>query len=283
MVETASGFPLQGTAVLIRPDVIAVAGHLLDSIEKSHAVQVTAIAGYGSTGGAFVEERQGTCAVMHYVWYRDHTAPHDIGLVHLESPFTEEVTPIPFKQTPDAAGNVTVEVVAFSTDLSRCSVSRSALHYNSANGSESGLNIGIHWADTTSGASGGAILDEDGCLVGLHTGTVSVRRPGQAGTVWANRAVAVDREGNDFGRLLYALECQHRSLSMADTSPAYVPRGSTHPLYEGLEDGRLEKRNGRVYGWYPSPMSRLGSFGKWIERLWAEGGNRMESRAHGSA
>lgn len=260
-MRTSTGANLEGTAVLIRPDVIAVAGHLLDSQKMGHAVQVKALAGYGSTGGGFVEERQGTCAVMHYAWYRKRAAANDIGFVHLESAFAEKVTPIPFKQTPNAAGNVTVKVVAFSADLSKCAVSKSPLQYNSANGSKSGLNVGIHWADTTYGASGGAVLDEKGFLVALHTGTANVRRSGQADTVTrANRAVAVDREGNDFGRLLYALQCQHKSLDMADsvilapTNPASAAGGWTPMLPESLEDGRLENYNGRVYGWYQGPM-----------------------------
>lgn len=260
-MKTRYGANLEGTAVLILPDVIAVAGHLLDSKANGHAIQVTAFAGYGSADSESLEERRGTCAVMHYAWYHERAIANDIGFVHLESAFTEEVTPIPFKQTPDAAGNVTVKVIAYSGDLSRCAESESPLQYNSANDSESGLNVGIHWADTTYGASGGAVLDEKGFLVALHTGTTKVRRSDRADTVApANRAVAVDREGNDFGRLLYALECQHQSLGMADsvilapTNPEYAARDWRPPLSESLKDGRFDDHNGRAYRWYQASV-----------------------------
>lgn len=245
-VKLNSGVVLNGTGVLICPDVVAVVGHLLD-YKKGHAVHVMVYAGY-NTGEQSVEKRRATCAVMHYAWYDDYVAANDLAFLHLESEFAKAIQTIPYVQTPATEGNITGHVIAFSGDMKKCAVSTSALQYNPS--SISGMGLLEHKADTKGGASGGAVLNDQGVLIAIHKGCVHDDEENPL----TNTAVTVDRHGNDFGKFIGALRYHAKRLNEVVDSTFSPTENQPKPdrTYEvraRLEGARWKNNNACVYFW----------------------------------
>ncbi|KAK0624032.1 hypothetical protein B0T14DRAFT_495391 [Immersiella caudata] len=170
-VKRNDGSVIVGTGVLVRADIVAAVGHLLED-KGRYAVEVVAHAGYGSES---VERRRGKCAVVRYEWYNRHNPANDLAFVPLQSEFNEHITPIPSWQTPIVDDNtLTGRIFGYSGDMpshapgQRLTMSCSALQYNNCDAS--GLGVLQRRADTWEGASGGAALDDGGYSIGLHTG-----------------------------------------------------------------------------------------------------------------
>ncbi|KAK4444248.1 trypsin-like cysteine/serine peptidase domain-containing protein [Podospora aff. communis PSN243] len=245
-----------GTGVLIRPDVIAAAGHLLEN-KGLYAVKVTAHAGYGSES---VQTRRGRCAVVHYEWYHRQHPSNDLAFVRLESEF-KHITPIPFLQTPISDGALTGRVYGYSGDIpvrapgQRLTVSSSSFHYDTRDAS--GLGVLQHRADTRGGASGGPVLDDNNNLIGIHTGWTRA-----TGHRKVNIAVTVERQGNEFLKFLEVLDFMEIEESRRRRSlPGFVVPWTTVTIGRGLaptvtvtnlkklESARWKGNNGCVYGW----------------------------------
>ncbi|KAH6696711.1 trypsin-like cysteine/serine peptidase domain-containing protein [Leptodontidium sp. MPI-SDFR-AT-0119] len=191
--EFYGGVTVIGTGVLINGWTVATAGHLLID-EAGHAKNVVILAGKDGSSGD-VESRDGIYVTVPYQWYKESFKQEDLGFIHLQKQF-DTVNPIMIKQTPVSDNGA---IYGYPGDMPDCAKgdylckSTSLIMYIPSGMVE-------HEADTEKGNSGGPILDDKGLVIGLHRGW-DYKDDGTK----INQAVAIDREGNNFGAFIQVL------------------------------------------------------------------------------
>ncbi|KAI0436151.1 trypsin-like cysteine/serine peptidase domain-containing protein [Xylaria telfairii] len=180
-----------GSGVLIDDWTVATVGHLLVN-DYGHAKDVVISAGQGSSDNT-IEFRDGIYVAVHYKWYDKRSDPNDLAFIRLSKSF-DTVNHIKYMQTPVTDNSIDASIYGFPYDMphdspgNRLCVSRCPVRY----GQSSSTGMLEHEGDTAKGTSGGPVLDAQGIVIALHKGWA------ETGRRQVNRAVAIDRDGNDF-------------------------------------------------------------------------------------
>ncbi|KAF2216911.1 hypothetical protein CERZMDRAFT_92982 [Cercospora zeae-maydis SCOH1-5] len=167
-----------GTGWLIRPDLIATAGHnVYDwSHNAGQAIEIKCYAGWTGTSriNESVEFRRAARVVTTERWLQTRgSKAHDFALIQVEKPFTN-VTPFSYIETPPFQANVRLGVVGYPAEARDDRGERGArmyemfldTSYNLEKQADTMLEYSI---DTEGGQSGSPILLESGLVaIGAH-------------------------------------------------------------------------------------------------------------------
>ncbi|PPJ55373.1 hypothetical protein CBER1_08698 [Cercospora berteroae] len=167
-----------GTGWLIRPDLIATAGHNVYDWghNAGQAIEIKCYAGWSGASriNGSVEFRRASRVVTTERWLQTRgSKPHDFALIQVEKPFTN-VTPFSFIETPPFQDNVRLGVVGYPAETRDENGERGAkmfqmflqTEWNLEKQPDTMLEYSI---DTEGGQSGSPVLLENGLVaIGAH-------------------------------------------------------------------------------------------------------------------
>ncbi|KAI1171017.1 trypsin-like cysteine/serine peptidase domain-containing protein [Nemania sp. FL0916] len=205
------GYTVHGSGVLIDEHTVATAGHLVFR-NRTHTVKVEVFVGCDRPETR--ETRDGCNIALHYGWWVSEARRcNDLAFIRLSEPFRETI-PINYKQTPILKEDMPVIVYGFPYNMPSWDKGNRLCGSNALLQSMDSYRMGVlmHEGDTAKGNSGGPILNDDGHVVGLHSGwnygtVASDSDDGSQRTVVINEAILINHLGNDFWALRRVLEC----------------------------------------------------------------------------
>ncbi|KAF7558156.1 hypothetical protein G7Z17_g50 [Cylindrodendrum hubeiense] len=109
-----------GTGWLVRPDLLVTAGHVVFDwkYQFGASTQIKCYIGYNgasSVGSPTVQARYGRKVVTTGEWINEPIRPKDVAFIQLQSPFTGNLRPIAFTDTP-SSGDKILGVVGYPGD-----------------------------------------------------------------------------------------------------------------------------------------------------------------------